>query len=306
MLTMLSIRFLPRFALALAALALALSARPAYAQTTAQTQPQAATSAATPAVSRAIIRYDAIDHPIQGREGMVVSQRALASKVGAQILAQGGNAVDAAVAVGFALAVNLPRAGNLGGSGFMLIYLKEENKTIALDYRSAAPLSFDIANYTGADGERDRNLMTFGARASGVPGSVAGLHEAWQRYGSMPWKDLLKPAYDMARRGIRISPDLAYVLEAAQGVMQNYEGSLGYYKADGTAYRPGEILKQPDLAWSIRQIMRGGRDAFYTGEIAQKSTPTCAQSAALFRPATWRPTGFASAHRWRAHIAATP
>ena len=235
-------------------------------------QPAAQTAASSPP-TRAIIRYEAIDHPVvakAGEQGMVVSQRQIASQVGADILSRGGNAVDAAIATGFALAVVLPRAGNLGGSGFMLIYLKDSDQTIALDFRSMAPLSYDPENYLDSNGERDRRAMTFGARAMGVPGTVAGLYKAWQDHGSLPWKTLLQPAYKLARKGIVMSPDLAYVLEQAQGVMSQYPGSLEYYKPDGSTYQVGEVMKLPDLAWSIKQIMQQGAYAFYKGAIAEK------------------------------------
>ena len=225
-------------------------------------------------ISRAIIRYDSLYHPVQsrsGQSGMVVSQRIAASEIGSQILAKGGNAIDAAVAVGFALAVNLPRAGNLGGSGFMLIYLKEEDRVLALDYRSAAPTSFDMDNYLDAQGERDRQKMTFGPAAAGVPGTVAGLYEAWQRYGSLPWEALLEPALRMAQDGIVVTDDLAFVLKQARGVLARFPASAqAYLKPDGSNYVAGELLVQPELAWSIEQIMRGGADAFYKGAIADR------------------------------------
>lgn len=202
---------------------------------------------------------------------MVVSQNALASEVGARILARGGNAVDAAIAVGFALAVTLPRAGNLGGSGFMLIYEHEKREVAALDYRSTAPCSFNLDHYLDASGKRDRDKMTFGASAPGVPGTVAGMYKAWQDFGSMPWEELLEPARDLAKDGIRITDDLAYVLGQAKDVFSKYEASAAaFLKEDGTLYKSGDLLRQPDLAWSIEQIMAGGADAFYSGAIADK------------------------------------
>ena len=142
-----------------------------------------------------IIRYDSIHHSIKGRFGMVVSQNSIATKVGQEILARGGNAVDASVAVGFALAVTLPRAGNLGGSGFMLAHMAKDKKTVAYDYRSVAPQTASIEKFSNADGELNMDRLTFGPMAPAVPGTVAGLYTAWQQFGSMPWKDILQPAY---------------------------------------------------------------------------------------------------------------
>ena len=132
-----------------------------------------------------IIRYDNIHHPVLGEQGMVATQHTLASKVGADILTQGGNAVDASVAVGFALAVVLPRAGNLGGGGFMLIHIAQENKTIALDYREMAPAAAHRDMYLDDQGKVDKNKARFSLAAAGVPGTVAGLLHAHRKYGKL-------------------------------------------------------------------------------------------------------------------------
>ncbi len=153
----------------------------------------AKTGVASSGLQQAIIRYDAIHHPVEGRFGMVVSQNSIATSVGQAILAKGGNAIDATVAMGFALGVTLPRAGNIGGSGFMLAHIAAENKTIALDYRSVAPLSAKVETYQRPDGSMDMDKLTFGPMAPAVPGTVAAMYQAWQRYGSLPWKDLLQP-----------------------------------------------------------------------------------------------------------------
>src|SRR5210317_48771 len=127
-----------------------------------------------------IIRYDSIHHPVKGRFGMVVSQNSFATRVGQEVLANGGNAVDAAVAMGFTLAVTLPRAGNLGGSGFMLAHMEKRQETIALDYRSVAPLKASVERYSNADGSMDFDKLTFGPMAPGVPGTVAAMYQAWE------------------------------------------------------------------------------------------------------------------------------
>ncbi len=219
----------------------------------------------------AVIRYDSIHHPVLAREAMVVSQNALASEVGSRVLRDGGNAVDAAVAVGFALAVTLPRAGNLGGSGFMLIYNAATEQTTALDFRSAAPRGFDPALYRNEAGEIDYTKMTFGPMAPGVPGTVAGLQEAWQRFGSLPWARLVEPARRLAAEGIVVTGDLAYALGKASAVLATYPGSAtAYLKPDLSSYRTGDRLLQPELAWSLALIRDEGAGGFYRGKIAER------------------------------------
>jgi gamma-glutamyltranspeptidase/glutathione hydrolase len=217
-----------------------------------------------------IIRYDSINHPAKGRFGMVVSQNSIATRVGQDILARGGNAVDAAVAVGFALAVTLPRAGNLGGSGFMLAHMAEEKKTVALDYRSVAPLTASIEKYSKADGEMDWDKLTFGPMAPAVPGTVAAMYQAWQRFGSIPWRELLLPAYQLADDGFAVGHDLAHVLNMASAVLNYYSPGSAYIRQGGQLWLAGDVLIQKDLAWSIGQIMEHGAAAFYTGELAAR------------------------------------
>lgn len=168
-------------------------------------------------LKQAIIRYDSVHHPVAGRFGMVVTQNSIASSVGQGVLEKGGNAVDAAVAVGFALAVTLPRAGNLGGSGFMLVHDTQKKETVALDYRSVAPLAANIDKFSKPGGGMDWDKLTFGPLASAVPGTVAAMYQAWQRFGSLPWKDLLEPAHRLAGEGFRVGHDLANVLNMAAG-----------------------------------------------------------------------------------------
>jgi len=221
--------------------------------------------------SQSIIRYDSIHHPVVARYGMVVSQNRTATQVGQQILAKGGNAVDAAVAVGFALAVTLPRAGNLGGSGFMLVHKADKKETIALDYRSVAPLAATIEKLQGEDGEIDWDRLTFGPIAPGVPGTVAGLYLAWQRYGSLPWPDLLQPAYDLAKQGFTVTDDLAFALANGVSSLSRYERSAAIYlKGNNQSLKAGDLLVQKNLAWSISQIQQHGADAFYRGEVGQR------------------------------------
>lgn len=212
-----------------------------------------------------------IHHPVAGRSGMVVSQEMLASQVGAEILARGGNAVDAAVAVGFALAVTLPRAGNLGGGGFMLIYLAEQDRVVALDYREMAPAAAHRDMYLDEMGEVDQQRVRFSHKASGVPGTVAGLYHAHQRFGSLKWSELLKPAVRLAREGIVVNYDLADSLKRRhQRLTRNPATREAFFKRGGEPYEAGELLVQKDLAWTLKQIARQGPKAFYEGAVARR------------------------------------
>ena len=218
----------------------------------------------------AIIRYNARHHPVVDTEGMVASQNAVASAVGAQILADGGNAIDAAVGVGFSLAVVLPRAGNIGGGGFMLAYLADSDETIAIDYREMAPRAAHRDMFLDTDGNVDDERARFSHLSSGVPGTVAGLHAAHERYGSLPWKRLLEPAIALARDGFIISHDLANLLASRRDRLGRNPAARGYfYKADGEPYAAGERLIQRDLAATLTAIANEGPDAFYRGAIAE-------------------------------------
>lgn len=222
--------------------------------------------------AQSIIRYDSIHHPEVAAGGMVVSQNGLASEVGRRILLAGGNAVDASVAMGFALAVTLPRAGNLGGSGFMLVHMEGSDgpdDVVALDFRSAAPGAARGEDFRDRNGGIRWEELTFGPRAAGVPGTVAGLEEAWRRFGSLSWREVLAPAIEFAEDGIVVSGDLAYALSEALTVMRKFPSSMAAYaRADSSAYAAGETLIQPDLAWSLREIAEHGASAFYGGAIA--------------------------------------
>jgi len=218
-----------------------------------------------------IVRYSDLRHPIFGASGMVSSQNAHATEVGAQILADGGNAVDAAVAVGFALAVSLPRAGNLGGGGFMLVHDADSGETVAIDYREAAPRRAGRDMFLDKDGNVDQDKARFSHFSAGVPGTVAGLWRAHQDYGRLPWKRVVEPAVRLARDGFRVTYDLAGLLAARKERLCRFEAACRYfYKPGGVPYEPGERLTQPDLADTLEAIAAEGPDAFYTGEIAQK------------------------------------
>ncbi len=225
------------------------------------------------ASNESIVRYEDLRHPVLGASGMVAAQNALAAKAGSDVLADGGNAVDAAVAVGFALAVTLPRAGNLGGGGFMLVHDAAADETIAIDYREMAPPKATRDMFLDSDGNADPAKSQFSHMAAGVPGTVAGMHLAHQKYGRLPWKRLLQPAIDLARDGIVVTYDLAELLKARQARMCRDATTCGYfYKAGGVPYEPGETLLQADLADSLQAIADDGPDAFYSGVIADKIT----------------------------------
>ena len=220
-----------------------------------------------------IIEYNSINHPVISKTGMVVSQRQSASEVGAEILRKGGNAVDAAVATGLALAVVLPRAGNLGGGGFMVVYLKDADKTITIDYRERAPASAHRDLFLDEKGNYDKNKAQFSLLSAGVPGTVAGLHLALTKYGTMSWEEVLEPSIKLAEEGFAVPYDLANILASSRykkRLSSNIAAAESYYKKDKSNYEAGETLKLPDLAWTLRQLAEYGPDAFYKGEIAKK------------------------------------
>jgi len=212
-----------------------------------------------------------VHHPVYSKTGMVTSQNLVAARIGAQVLEEGGNAVDAAIATGFALAVTLPRAGNIGGGGFMLVYDADSATTIAIDYREIAPLGATRDMFLDASGNADPQLSRNGYLASGVPGTVAGFWLAHQEFGKLPWARLLEPAISLARDGIVVSQDLAEQLRRSQARNCRNAAACGYfYKAGGIPYEFGETLVQSDLADTLQLIAEQGADAFYRGEIADK------------------------------------
>jgi gamma-glutamyltranspeptidase/glutathione hydrolase len=219
-----------------------------------------------------IIEYGSVNHPTIDDDGMVVSQRKIASEVGAQILKKGGNAVDAAVATGLALAVVLPRAGNLGGGGFMIVHLAKENKTLAIDYREKAPSAADRDLFLDENGDYDKKKAQFSLLSAGVPGSVAGFHHALTKYGTITWQEALEPAIKLAEQGFEIPHDLANTLASERyrkRLSSNPAAAKVFFKKDKSIYSAGETLVQTDLAWTLKQLSKNGPDAFYKGEIAK-------------------------------------
>jgi gamma-glutamyltranspeptidase / glutathione hydrolase len=211
--------------------------------------------------------------PVIARHGMVVSQEAAASRVGLDVLKRGGNAVDAAVAVGFALAVTLPRAGNIGGGGFMLIHRADLNKTIAIDYREAAPAATTKDVFLDAGGEADPFKSRYSGLAIGVPGTVAGLELAWRKYGSgkFSFADLVAPAIALARQGLIVDEDVADSLPLAAKALASHPSSARIYlKPDGGVPETGDRIALDDLAATLETIATQGAAGFYAGPVAQK------------------------------------
>ncbi len=210
--------------------------------------------------------------PVLARNGMVAAQEKTAARVGLEILKQGGNAVDAAVATGFALAVTLPRAGNLGGGGFMVVHLARENRDVALDYREVAPAATSADVFLDAAGAADPRKSRDSGLGVGVPGSVAGLAYAREKWGSgrFTLAELMAPAIRLAREGVVVEDDLADSLPAAARRLGRWESSLKvFFKPGGAPLSAGDRLAQTDLAATLQRIAEGGPDAFYRGPTAE-------------------------------------
>ncbi|WP_351124432.1 gamma-glutamyltransferase [Shewanella sp. T24-MNA-CIBAN-0130] len=209
--------------------------------------------------------------PIYAKHGMVSSQEALASQIGVDILKQGGNAVDAAVAVAYALAVTLPRAGNIGGGGFMLVHIAEQNKTIAIDYRETAPAKAYKDIFLDEQGNAVDKLSREHGLAVGVPGTVMGMELALTQYGTMSMKQVIAPAMKLAIDGISVTSDLSNSLSGLKSRITQWPSSAEiFYHADGSNYQVNEIFKQPELAHSLSLIAEKGSKGFYQGETAEK------------------------------------
>jgi len=207
--------------------------------------------------------------PAQGSRGMVVSASDLASDVGVLILKRGGNAVDAAAAVGFTLAVTYPQAGNLGGGGYMVIHLAD-GKDIAIDYREKAPLRAHRDMYLDSTGNPDPQLSTLGHTAAGIPGSVAGLIYALEKYGTMKLEDVIHPAISIAEEGFPLSYRMAESFNYALSDFRKFPSSEKVFTKNGIPYKEGDIFKQPDLANTLKLIQKNGLNGFYSGDIADK------------------------------------
>ena len=236
------------------------------------------------------IDYISPYHPVVGRSGMVVSQNNLSSDIGIEILNKGGNAVDAAVAVGFSLAITLPRAGNLGGGGFMLVYLKEKDEIFYIDYRSKSPLNSTIDNIFDLNGKTIKpkdftndmfDITRYGYKAPAIPGTVAGLLEAHENFGKLPLEEVLAPAIRQARNGIRVSYDLEKAIDDTHQLKKDPE-SLRIYFKNGAAIKEGSIFKRPDLDKTFQLIATEGKKGFYEGDIAKKMVEAMNANGGLF------------------------
>jgi gamma-glutamyltranspeptidase/glutathione hydrolase len=216
----------------------------------------------------------------------VVSTSALASDIGAATLARGGNAVDAAVATAFALAVTHPSAGNIGGGGFMIVQ-PGSGDPVAIDYRERAPLKSTPTMYLGPDGEIDPSLTAAGWLAPGVPGTVRGMEEAHRRFGRLSWRDVVLPAAELAERGFPLDSSLARTLNrVVAGPMARFPSSVAAYgKPGGGSWEAGDVLRLPDLGRSLRAVAEQGPDAFYTGWIADRISESMAANGGIIAKA---------------------
>ncbi len=205
--------------------------------------------------------------PIRAKNGMVVSQNAVGAHVGAEVLKDGGNAIDAAVATAFAMAVTHPTAGNIGGGGF-IVFRPTAGEPIVYDFREMAPAKAS-ADMWLKDGEYDRERHHMSHLSVGVPGTVAGLHMAWKEQGSMPWKRLVEPAIALARDGFTVTDGLARSLEGVKPRFEKFPASMAAFTKNGVPYQMGDTLKQPDLAKTLERIAESGPAGFYSGETAE-------------------------------------
>ena len=227
----------------------------------------------TAAAQAAAAAYDFdldVFHPVIAKNGMVASEQELATQIGVDILKAGGNAVDAAVAVGFALAVALPNAGNIGGGGFMLVHDAKSGKDIALDFREVAPKGASRNMYLDGKGSVINGKSLFTHYAVGVPGTVAGMTHALSRWGSLPLAQVMAPSIALAEKGYPVSVTLAKTLNQEKKNMSQWPATQAIFWKNGAPLQTGDRLVQKDLAQSMRLISQQGAKAFYQGSIAQK------------------------------------
>ena len=226
-----------------------------------------------------IFRYADRIHPDIASTNMVVTQNELATEAGYQILEQGGNAVDAATAIGFALAVTLPRAGNLGGGGFMLIFDSKSKKVSTIDYRSAAPSTAKSEMFLTDDG-----VVRYGYLVTAVPGTVAGLLKAHKEHGRLSLQQVMKPSVDLASKGFKVTYDLFQALNFGKVSLLNDKTSREkFYDSDQNSIGPDTILTQPQLAKTLRLISRKGKEGFYKGKTAKLIAQASQANGGLIR-----------------------
>ena len=239
------------------------------------------------AKSASYIDYVSPYHPVVGNSGMVVSQNKLSSDIGIEILNKGGNAVDAAVAVGFSLAVTLPRAGNLGGGGFMLVYIKDMDEAFFIDYRSQSPLNTSLKDiFKKYDLPKDYKKIDFdivkeGYKASALPGTVAGLLDAHENFGSLTLEEILEPVIRQAKEGIIVTYDLNKAIESTPQLLKDAE-SKRIYLPNGKPIEVGTRMIRSDLARTFEIIAKNGKDGFYKGEIKNKFLKAMNENGGFF------------------------
>ncbi|MBJ2165473.1 gamma-glutamyltransferase [Acidovorax sp. IB03] len=256
-----------------ASLALALASLAACSATPPQASTAPAAVQQTSAAAAASAAYDFdmdVFHPVVANNGMVATEQELASRIGLDILKAGGNAVDAAVGIGFALAVALPNAGNIGGGGFMMVHDAKTGKSVALDFREVAPLKASRNMYLDDKGNVINGKSLYTHYAVGVPGTVAGMEHALKKWGTMPLDKVIAPSIALAEKGFPVSETLAKILRQEQKNMGKWPATTEIFWKDGAPLKRGDLLVQKDLAQSMRLIAQQGAKAFYEGAIAQK------------------------------------
>ncbi|AXK39007.1 gamma-glutamyltransferase [Crenobacter cavernae] len=235
-------------------------------------------------VAAPVVKYDYdqdIFHPVYAKNGMVAAEQELATRIGVEMLKRGGNAVDAAVAVGFALAVVLPNAGNLGGGGFMMLHDAKTGQDVALDFREIAPAKASRDMYLDDKGNVAEGRSLYTHLAVGVPGTVAGMEHALKRWGTMKLADVIAPAIKLAEQGVVVSPTLAQMMDVEKDNLGRWDSTRAVFFKDGRPLKAGERLVQKDLARSLRLIARHGAKVFYQGEIGDKIVAEMARHGGL-------------------------
>ena len=208
--------------------------------------------------------------PVQGKKGMVVTSHFLATESAQEVLKKGGNAIDAAVTAAFSLAVTQPRSGNIGGGGFMLISSEKNNEVVAIDYREKAPAGATVDMFLDKEGNADSKRSRYSHLAAGVPGTVAGLALALEKYGTISLKEAMTPAIKLAGEGFVVTPHFSDGLKEKQEMLKKWPSSAKvFYKPDGSTYEPGEVFVQKELAATLQRIADKGAREFYEGTTAE-------------------------------------
>lgn len=228
-----------------------------------------------------VISCDTLNSEKVYRHGAVACSDNLAAEVGLQILKDGGNAVDAACATAFALAVTHPQAGNIAGGGFALIFMADSQKVLYLDFRETAPAAARAEVFLDSEGAVDREKAVSGPLTAGTPGTVAGLHEMYKRFGSLAWNDLIQPARTLADTGFIIGRPLANALAENQEALCKFAATEAIFLQNGKPLESGQRLTQSDLALALSLIEQEGRDGFYQGETAEAIAAYCADNGGL-------------------------